>query len=240
MAQPTRILFASRHVASDAQVRELTRVFGPVTIEKYYTRVSDGIDLVDFYFGMRYDEMVVVAPDRTICYLVKMGIKPLIARGGGYDGENDSSFRFSHFERVVRANSAVRHYDPQYTATYSTRKKEVLWISDTLITRAHSRELTRVLGKYSIKAMSPMSRVKDVLMWIETGKYSHVVAQVPLWYLARIKEVLPNDSFLLGQNAIPTKGMPDFLTVRKAKMKLIGFWQFTEAEWKTVKLAPKP
>jgi hypothetical protein len=74
-----KILWLSRHKPLPAQIAELERIFGHVTVTMDPKPFSSAEEIMARFRAEGYDEMVVVAPLSVIVRLTEMGIRPLWA-----------------------------------------------------------------------------------------------------------------------------------------------------------------
>jgi hypothetical protein len=103
-----KILWLSRHNPLPAQVMELQRIFGDVTITVDDKPLSSAEDVIQRMEG--YDEVVMVAPLSIISKVVEYGVKPLFADMQRIDRVEDKDrdteaggrcYRFNGFKRIV-------------------------------------------------------------------------------------------------------------------------------------------
>jgi hypothetical protein len=107
-----KILWLSRHKPLPAQIAELERIFGHITVITDPKPFSSAEEIVARFRTGGYDEMVVVAPLSVIARLTEMGIKPLWAEmrqipSPGLDPSreveaNGRWYRFERFRRISR------------------------------------------------------------------------------------------------------------------------------------------
>lgn len=101
-----KILWLSRHSATEEQVADLNRIFRGVEIVQVNKTVSNAQEVADIFNEVGADEMVVVLPPNILADLLnpKLGLpKPIRAvmnREIRPDGE--AVFSHSHFERIEK------------------------------------------------------------------------------------------------------------------------------------------
>jgi len=99
-----RILWLSRHEATEDQVKELSEKLGDIEIIQVSQTVKTAEEVLALKEENECEEMVVVLPINLMAELTTKGIKPLRAvmiRQLDESGEN-AQFIHSHFERVCK------------------------------------------------------------------------------------------------------------------------------------------
>jgi hypothetical protein len=107
-----KILWLSRHRPLPAQIAELERIFGHVTVTMDPQPFSSAEEIMARFRAGGYDEMVVVAPLSVIARLIEMGIKPLWAEMKQIPSPspdpsreveaNGRWYRFERFRRIAK------------------------------------------------------------------------------------------------------------------------------------------
>lgn len=107
----TRIYWLSRHTPLPAQLEELARVFGEMTLVEDRRPFGTAEEMLGRYTASGCTEMVVVVPESVLRRLIEVGLKPLRAKMVEVrelthpDRETTAKhqvWRFEYFERVVR------------------------------------------------------------------------------------------------------------------------------------------
>ena len=96
-----RVLWLSRHAATEEQRKELERIFGTVHIIFRSETVPNGKRVVEIMDEQDIDELVAVLPVNILAELLRLGIQPIRAvmeRELLDDG--NAVFHFKHFERL--------------------------------------------------------------------------------------------------------------------------------------------
>jgi len=107
-----KILWLSRHAATQEQVAALEEKFGAVEIVQVSKTVSSASEVVELMKANDCQEMVVVLPPAILADLTNPRISPVkpiravmerVPNGRKNEkGEDEFDFVFSHFERVER------------------------------------------------------------------------------------------------------------------------------------------